>query len=45
MIPLPKTTKENYKVLLYRLADYDPSKVSTFISLLLLIYSCMSCHD
>lgn len=27
MLPLPYATKENYKVLLYRLADLDPDKV------------------
>lgn len=27
MLPLPYATKDNYKVLLYRLADLDPDKV------------------
>ncbi|KAG8285984.1 hypothetical protein J6590_070331 [Homalodisca vitripennis] len=28
MAPLPKTTPEGYKILLYRLADTDPSKLN-----------------
>lgn len=28
MLPLPYATKDNYKVILYRLADTDPDKVS-----------------
>lgn len=30
MLPLPYATKENYKVLLYRLADLNADKVSYF---------------
>lgn len=32
MLPLPYATKENYKVILYRLADCDPEKVSVSAS-------------
>lgn len=34
MLPLPYATKENYKVILYRLADCDPEKVSVSASAL-----------
>lgn len=28
MLPLPQSTKDNYKILFYRLVDLDPDKVS-----------------
>lgn len=31
MLPLPFTTKENYKVLFYRLVDLDADKVNDFL--------------
>lgn len=30
MIPLPYATKDNYKVMLYRLCDVNPEKVGFF---------------
>lgn len=40
MLPLPYATKENYKVILYRLADCDPEKVSVSdpLSTIILLY-------
>lgn len=34
MIPLPYATKENYKIMLYRLADTDPDKVCTTVDMI-----------
>lgn len=33
MVPLPKPTKENYKLFIYRLADCDPDKYNFIDSL------------
>lgn len=41
MVPLPYATKENYKIMLYRLCDTDAEKVNEIAGFFVLVLVCV----